>query len=121
MPLPTQYASIVAWQDEGHVKDNRQQYREKFDAVIEILSPVLNVEKPEASFYLWPEVPMDDVAFASGLMKTQNVTLLPGSFLARSSNGINPGENRVRIALVASLEETIEAANRIKEFIKTTS
>ena len=121
MPLPTQYASIVAWQDEDHVKENRQQYREKFDAVIEILSPVLNVEKPEASFYLWPEVPMDDVAFASGLMKTQNVTVLPGSFLARPSNGTNPGENRVRIALVASLEETIEAANRIKEFIKSTS
>jgi len=64
---------------------------------------------------------MDDVAFASGLMKTQNVTVLPGSFLARSSNDINPGENRVRIALVASLEETVEAAHRIKEFIKSTS
>ena len=121
MPLPTQYASIVAWQDEDHVKENRQQYREKFDAVLEILSPVLNIEKPEASFYLWPEVPMDDVAFASGLMKTQNVTVLPGSFLARPSNGINPGENRARIALVASLEETVEAAHRIKEFIKSTS
>ena len=121
MPLPTQYASIAAWQDEDHVKDNRQQYREKFDAVLEILSPVLNVEKPEASFYLWPEVPMDGVAFASGLMKTQNVTVLPGSFLARSSNGINPGENRVRIALVSSLEETIEAAHRVKEFIKTST
>lgn len=117
MPLPTQYASIVAWQDEEHVKENRQQYREKFDAVLEIISPALNVEKPEASFYLWPEVNMDDVAFASGLMKTQNVTVLPGSFLARPSNGINPGKNRIRIALVASLEETIEAANRIKEFI----
>ncbi len=121
MPLPTQYASIIAWQDEEHVKENRQQYREKFDAVLEILSPVLKVEKPEASFYLWPEVKMDDVAFASGLMKTQNVTVLPGSFLARLSNGINPGKNRVRIALVASLEETIEAAQRIKEFIKSTS
>ncbi len=121
MPLPTQYASIVAWQDEDHVKENRQQYREKFDAVLEILLPVLNIEKPEASFYLWPEVPMDDVAFASGLLKTQNVTVLPGSFLARPSEDINPGENRVRIALVASLEETIEAAQRIKEFITKTS
>lgn len=117
MPLPTQYASIVAWQDEVHVKENRQQYREKFDVVLEILESVLKVEKPEAGFYLWPEVPLDDVTFASALMKTQNVTVLPGSFLARSANGINPGENRVRIALVASLEETVEAANRIKEFI----
>jgi len=117
MPLPTQYASIVAWQDEKHVKENRQQYREKFDAVVEILSPILSLEKPEASFYLWPELPLDDVTFACELMKTQNVTLLPGSFLARIADGINPGKNRARIALVASLEETIEAAYRIKKFI----
>lgn len=121
MPLPTQYASIVAWNDEVHVKDNRRQYREKFDAVLEILQPVLKVEKPAASFYLWPEVEMDDEAFASGLLKTQNVTVLPGSFLARAKNGLiegdNPGQNRIRIALVASLEQTIEAANRIKAFI----
>ncbi|MFK8067615.1 MAG: succinyldiaminopimelate transaminase [Gammaproteobacteria bacterium] len=117
MPLPTQYASIAAWQDEKHVFENREQYREKFDAVLDILSPVLNVEKPEASFYLWPEVPMNDVTFASELMKSQNVTVLPGSFLARDSNRLNPGENRVRIALVATLDQTIEAAERIKEFI----
>ncbi len=121
MPLPTQYASIVAWGDEAHVKENRRQYRQKFDAVLEILQPVLNVQKPTASFYLWPELEMDDEAFASGLLKTQNVTVLPGSFLARAKNGLaegsNPGQNRVRIALVASLEQTIEAANRIKAFI----
>lgn len=122
MPLPTQYASIVAWQDEDHVRDNRRQYREKFDAVLKILSPVLDVQAPEASFYLWPNLPGKDIAgsdikFASGLLNEQNVTVLPGSFLARASGGINPGEKRIRIALVASLKETIEAANRIKEFI----
>ncbi len=121
MPLPTQYASIAAWQNEEHVIENRQQYREKFDVVLELLSPVLNVEKPEAGFYLWPEVPMNDVTFASELMKTQNITVLPGSFLARESSGINPGENRVRIALVATLDQTVEAAERIKEFIKSST
>lgn len=127
MPLPTQYASIKAWQDEEHVEKNRQLYREKFAAVLQILKPVLDVEYPQAGFYLWPEVPTQknipeggtgDIKFASGLLNEQNVTVLPGSFLARNSNGMNPGENRIRIALVASLAETIEAANRIKEFIE---
>lgn len=119
MSLPTQFASIVAWQDEVHVQDNREQYRKKFATVIDILSPVLTVEKPQAGFYLWPALPVNDIEFASGLLNTQNVTVLPGSFLARTAEGINPGANRVRIALVASHDETVEAANRIKDYIKS--
>jgi len=117
MPLFTQMASIRAWQDEAHVVQNRKMYREKFDAVLGILQPVLNVKRPQASFYLWPEIPDTDIDFARGLYSGQNVTVLPGSFLSRTANDINPGERRVRIALVASLDECIEAAKRIREYI----
>ncbi len=123
MPLPTQSASVAAWKDELHVVSNRRQYHEKFESVLEILQPVLYVDKPAAGFYLWPEVPIDDVKFATDLLKTQNVTVLPGSFLARSREGLNdgdnPGQNRVRIALVSTLDEAVESAHRIKEFIET--
>lgn len=119
MPLPTQLASIAAWQDEQHVIENRHQYSEKFHAVIDILSPVLDVALPDAGFYLWPELPIDDEEFAHGLLGTENVTVLPGSYLGREVNGINPGSHRARIALVASLEQTIEAAERIKNYVKS--
>ncbi len=120
MPLYTQAASLVAWQDEDHVQENRRLYREKFDAALEILSPVLNVHRPDASFYLWPEIPgTDDVTFVRDLFASQNLTVLPGSFLSRTANDINPGERHCRIALVAPLAECIEAAKRIHEFITT--
>lgn len=119
MPLPTQLASIAAWQDETHVIENRAQYSEKFKAVIDILDPVLDVSLPEAGFYLWPKLPIDDAQFAQGLLAEENVTVLPGSFLGREVNGHNPGSQRARIALVASLEQTIDAAERIKKYIKS--
>src|SRR5690606_7207272 len=109
----TQAASIAAWQDESHVIENRKLYREKFAAVLEILAPAMNVQRPEAGFYLWPEVPISDQAFTQQLFSKQNVTVLPGSFLSRSANGINPGSNRLRIALVASMDECVDAAVRI--------
>lgn len=117
MPVPSQLASIAAWQDESHVLENRNLYREKFAAVTEILKEVLPVSTPEASFYLWPRTPIADTEFAQQLFAQQNVTVLPGRFLARDCNGVNPGENYVRLALVAELEECIEAAHRIKEFV----
>lgn len=116
MPVYTQLASIAAWQDEEHVKANRNLYRQKFAAVIDILSPHLKVSMPAASFYLWPETTLADTDFAQQLFAQQNVTVLPGSFLARDTDTGNPGANRVRLALVASLEECIEAAERIKAF-----
>ncbi len=119
MPLYTQAASILAWQDETHVAENRRLYTEKFDAVLDILSPVLKVERPEAGFYLWPALPCDDIEFARGLLQEQNVTILPGSFLGREANGHNPGQARARIALVAPLDECVEAAHRIKHYIQT--
>jgi len=119
MPPPTQMASIKAWQDESHVKQNRDLYREKFKAVIEILSPVIAITAPEGAFYLWLETPIDDALFAHDLFDQQNVTVLPGSFLSREAQGINPGENRVRLALVADINECIDAANRIKQYINT--
>ncbi|MDF3011855.1 MAG: succinyldiaminopimelate transaminase [Cellvibrio sp.] len=119
MPVPTQLASLAAWQDEDHVIANREAYRQKFDAVLEILDGVLDVKKPDASFYLWPQTPIKGEDFAQQLFAQQKVTVLPGSYLARMANGINPGENYVRLALVAPLAECIEAANRIKAFVQS--
>jgi N-succinyldiaminopimelate aminotransferase len=117
MPVPTQLASLAAWQDETHVIENREAYRQKFDAVLEILDGVLDVAKPEAGFYLWPKTPINGELFAQQLFSQQKVTVLPGSYLAREANGINPGENYVRLALVAPLAECLEAAKRIKAFV----
>lgn len=111
----TQQASIAAWSDEQHVIDNRTQYREKFDNVLSILDSSLDIKRPEAAFYLWPELPVDDVRFSRDLFEQQHVTVLPGSYLSRTINDKNPGNNRVRIALVASQQECNEAANRIVE------
>jgi N-succinyldiaminopimelate aminotransferase len=123
MPLPTQKASISAWQDESHVIENRRLYREKFTAFIDILSDVCDVKKPPASFYVWLKIPeqlaINDTEFAKRLFAQENITVLSGSFLSRDFNGINPGANHVRIALVAPLAECIEAAQRIKRFLTT--
>lgn len=119
MSLPTQQASIKAWQDEAHVTENRQLYREKFAAVIDILADVCTIAKPPAGFYLWLKTPIADTEFTQRLFAQENVTVLPGSFLSREFNGINPGQNHVRIALVAPLDECVDAARRIKSFINT--
>ena len=118
MPMPTQMASIAAWNDEIHVKNNRAMYRSKFETVLKILQPVLDVNQPDASFYLWPKTPISDELFAQKIFAEQNVTVLPGSYLSRVSDGINAGENHIRIALVADIEHCIDAANRIKHFIE---
>jgi N-succinyldiaminopimelate aminotransferase len=112
-----QAASAAAWEDEAHVAENRRLYAEKFSRVVEILKPVLPVSLPDASFYLWLRVPLADTIFAQHLYRDYNVSVLPGSFLAREACGVNPGENFVRIALVAELSETVEAAQRIAEYV----
>ena len=119
MPPPHQAASIRAWRDEAHVEQNRRLYRAKFDAVLEILDGVLPVSRPQASFYLWPQTPVSDTEFAQGLFATQHVTVLPGSFLSREVDGLNPGANRVRMALVAPLDECIDAARRIRAYTES--
>jgi len=119
VPVHTQRASIPAWQDEAHVIENRRLYRAKFAAVVPMLREVLEVEAPEGSFYLWPEVG-DDEVFTRGLYATQHVTVLPGSYLGRDGAGGNPGRGRVRISLVASVEDCVEAAQRIVAFMRTT-
>lgn len=119
LPVPTQMASISAWQDEEHVKENRSLYREKFTAVGAILADALDFELPEAGFYLWPRTPIDDQVFTQRLFAEQNVTVVPGQFLAREAPGGNPGRNHVRMALVASLDECVEAANRVRQFVGT--
>lgn len=123
MPVHTQLASIAAWNDEEHVKENRQQYSLKFKAVLEILKhpsiqDKIEVEQTDASFYLWAKTSIDEEEFAQQLFAQQHVTVLPGSYLSRTIDGINPGKNRVRMALVASVEECIEAAERIKQFVQ---
>ncbi len=111
-----QAASIAAWNDEAHVAENRRLYSEKFALVLKTLQPVLPISLPDAGFYLWLRTPISDTAFAQGLLREQNVTVLPGSYLAREARGVNPGEGFVRFALVASVDETIEAARRIANF-----
>lgn len=113
MPIHHQLGSIAAWNDEQHVRANRQQYRDKFAAVLAEFNGHLSVAAPDAGFYLWPETPVSDIEFARQLYAGENVTVLPGRFLARESGGINPGENRVRMALVATSENCVEAAQRI--------
>ena len=111
-----QTATIAAWNDEAHVAENRRLYTEKFEQVIAIINPVLPVTKPDASFYLWIKTPIDDTLFAQRLHRDYNVSVLPGSFLGREVHGINPGANFIRLALVADLAETLEAAHRIVKF-----
>jgi N-succinyldiaminopimelate aminotransferase len=117
MAPPVQAASRRAWDDEDHVRHNRDLYRQKFDTVLDILQPVLEVERPGAGFYLWPRTPIDDQEFARGLFARHNVTVLPGSYLSRTAHGLNPGQNRIRMALVAPLDECRDAALRIRRHI----
>ncbi|GAA4338824.1 succinyldiaminopimelate transaminase [Pigmentiphaga soli] len=112
-------ASIAAWNDEQHVRENRRLYRAKFDAVLPILQDVLEVPRPPASFYLWPRTPGSDTEFARGLLEREGIMTLPGSFLARDdAAGGNPGKGRVRLALVAPLDECVEAAHRIARYVR---
>ncbi|WP_454735968.1 succinyldiaminopimelate transaminase [Cupriavidus necator] len=116
-----QSASIAAWNDESHVRENRAAYVRKFSEVTPMLAEVLDVALPDAGFYLWADVSrtgLSDTEFAARLLAEQNVTVLPGSYLAREADGINPGANRVRMALVATPEECLEGARRIVEFCK---
>lgn len=122
MSLPVQQASIAAWNDEMHVIDNRRKYADKFSQVTPLLQEVLDVALPDASFYLWADVHsrtgLSDTEYAKRLYSEMNVTVLPGSYLARDAGGVNPGKNRVRIALVAEVDECLEAARRIVEFTR---
>jgi len=119
MPLQHQMASIAAWRDETHVVENRRLYREKFDAVLDILGNCLDVQRPDAAFYLWPKTPIADTDFARGLFDQQHVTVLPGSYLSRSVAGHNPGAGHVRMALVAPLDACVDAARRIKTYTES--
>lgn len=120
MSLPLQHASIAAWQDEAHVLANREAYREKFAAVTAELAPVMKFPTPEASFYLWPAVPDgDDIAFTQRLYEEMHVSVLPGSLMGRPGpNGVNPGSGRLRLALVAEVAPTREAAERIRRLME---
>ena len=113
-----QAASIAAWRDEKHVVENRRLYVEKFKIAIDTLKPAIDLPWPDAAFYLWIPTAIDDTEFARRLFIAKNVTVLPGSYLARPSQGINPGRKRVRVALVSTLEECAESARRIRDFIR---
>ena len=117
MPVQHQIASMVAWQDEQHVEQNRALYRQKFSAVLDCLGDVMTVQRPDAGFYLWPQLSGSDTEFSRELFRTQHVTVLPGSFLGRQFADSNPGERHIRMALVATLDECVEAATRIRQFI----
>jgi N-succinyldiaminopimelate aminotransferase len=119
MSPPVQAASAAAWGDEAHVAENRRLYRDKFDAVVPLVAQRLPVRRPEAAFYLWLRTPVPDTEFALRLHRDYNVAVLPGSYLAREARGVNPGAHHVRIALVAPLEECVEAARRIAAFAAT--
>jgi N-succinyldiaminopimelate aminotransferase len=115
MSLAVQAASIAAWNDERHVQENRRLYAEKFDAVL----PLAGVSRPDGGFYLWLPTPIDDAEFVRRLHREYNVLVLPGSFLGRAVNGVNPGANHVRIALVPPLKECVEAMQRIVRFTRS--
>ena len=119
MPVPTQKASIAAWNEDTHAFANRALYRRKYDLVLPILQPVINALRPAGGFYLWLEVGGDDEAFTAALFAEQHVTVIPGSYLARSTADGNPGAGFVRISLVAPEEECVQAAQRIRHFIES--
>ncbi len=125
MPLPTQHASIAAWRDEAHVRHNRDLYRAKFAAVLNILRDACEVEQPAAGFYLWLRtrgnrgLNLSGEEFAQHLLGRKNITVLPGGYLSRDNDGINPGADYVRMALVAPLNECVAAAERLKTFINS--
>lgn len=123
LPPPTQAASSAAWNDEAHVEKNRDLYLQKFTQVIEVLGDVLDVDMPEGAFYLWTKTPpmdgLSDTEFTRRLFAEQNITVLPGSYLSREVDGHNPGAGYVRMALVAEMDECVEAAERIKRFCQT--
>ena len=119
MSLSVQHASIAAWNDEAHVQENRRLYVEKFKATLPLVKSPLEAGMPEGGFYLWMRTPIDDAEFVRRLYAEQNVLGLPGSYLAREVDGKNPGRNRVRLALVASLDECVEAVERIGAFARS--
>ena len=117
-----QAASVVAWKDEAHVSENRALYLQKFTTVTPLLAEVLDVRLPDAAFYLWANVArtgLSDTEFAARLYADYNVTVLPGSFLARDAHSTNPGSGFIRIALVADVDECVEGARRIVEFCRS--
>lgn len=118
MSVPVQEASIAAWNDEAHVRGNRDLYREKFRIAVDTLAPVLNVTMPDAGFYLWPETPIADDELARRLIAQENLGVLPGRYLSRRAHGSNPGENRIRLALVSSVEECREGTARLRHCIE---
>jgi len=119
MSHSVQRASIAAWNDESHVRENRRLYASKYAAVLPLIRDPLKTEMPDGGFYLWVGTPIEDAEFARGLQRDYNVLVLPGSYLARDAHGENPGRNHVRIALVAPLEECIEAMERMARFATT--
>jgi len=117
MAVPTAMASIAAWNEDTHAVQNRRLYQQKFQRVVPILASVLNVTHPDGAFYLFPDVGDDDERFTRDLFASQNLTVLPSSYLAREMNGLNPGRNRVRISLTANVEQCVAAAERIRSFL----
>ncbi len=125
MSPSVQAASVAAWNDEVHVAENRTKYIAKFNKITPMLQEVLDVQLPDAGFYLWAKVDrhggLSDTEYARRLYAEYNVTVLPGSYLAREAHGVNPGQNRIRMALVAEVDECVEAAKRIVEFTRKLS
>ena len=119
MNIAVQRASIAAWNDEAHVRENRSLYAAKYAAVLPLIQDPLRTERPEGGFYLWIRTPIDDAEFARRLQRDYNVLVVPGSFLARDAHGENPGRNHIRIALVAPIGECVEAIGRLMQFAKT--
>lgn len=117
LPPPNQAASAAAWSDEVHVVENRRLYRDKFDTVMPILEPVMDVARPDGAFYLWPAVNVDDETLTRELLARENLRVVPGRYLARDAGHGNPGANRLRLSLVADTATCVEAAHRIRRVL----
>lgn len=121
MPMHTDAASQAAWNDETHVQENRGLYRAKYQAVLKVLQPVLQVTQPDAGFFLWPDLNCSDTDFTRLCLAEQNLKVLPGSYLSREVSGENPGDGHIRLALVAPVEECVEAAHRLVSLLSNSA
>lgn len=118
-PTFIQDAAIAALGDEKHVEEMREKYRQRRDVLVNAFKDVgLKDCTPKATIYIWQKVPegMDSVEFTKRLLSKETaVVATPGQWISEEVNGINPGKNYVRFALVPSLEQCEEAAERIKK------
>ena len=116
IPLPLQRVSEAAWADEAHVTASRALYHRKFADADRIFAGVQGYKAPDGGFFLW--LPVEDGELATmKLWRETGVRVLPGAYLSRDVGGDNPGKGYIRVALVATPEETQRGLTRLRDCI----